>query len=79
MLLTIVVTQRVCPSVSNDLVKSKAYRVRVITTIKNKWPQAPTKITELEQFLRDKNIEVDAIGTSEADVQAWIKTLEDCR
>lgn len=63
----------------NDLVKSKAYRVRVITTIKNKWPQAPTKITELEQFLRNKNIEVDAIGTSEADVQAWIKTLEDCR
>ena len=63
----------------NDLVKSKAYRVRVIATIKNKWPQAPTKITELEQFLRGKNIEVDAIGTSEADVQAWIKTLEDCR
>ena len=63
----------------NDLVKSKAYRVRVITTVRNKWPQAPTKITELEQFLRDKNIEVDAIGTSETDVQAWIKTLEDCR
>lgn len=63
----------------NDLVKSKAYRVRVITTVRNKWPQAPTKITELEQFLKDKNVEVDAIGTSEADVQAWIKTLEDCR
>lgn len=63
----------------NDLVKSKAYRVRVITTVRNKWPQAPTKITELEQFLKNKNVEVDAIGTSEADVQAWIKTLEDCR
>ena len=63
----------------NDLVKSRTDRVRVITTIKNKWSQAPINIIELEQFLRDKNIEVDAIGTSEADVQAWIKTLEDCR
>lgn len=62
-----------------DLVKDKKYMLRVVKLIRNKWKDAPKKIVDLEKFLRDKNVEVDAIGTSENDVEAWIRTIEDCR
>lgn len=62
-----------------DLIKDKKYMLRVMKLVRNKWKDAPKKIAELEKFLRDKNIEVDAIGTSENDVEAWIRTIEDCR
>lgn len=63
----------------SDLIKDKKYMLRVMKLVRNKWKDAPKKIADLEKFLRDKNVEVDAIGTSENDVEAWIKTIEDCR
>ena len=53
--------------------------LRVMKLVRNKWKNAPKKIVDLEKFLRDKNVEVDAIGTSENDVEAWVRTIEDCR
>lgn len=63
----------------SDLIKDKKYMLRVMKLVRNKWKDAPKKIAELEKFLRDKNVEVDAIGTSENDIEAWIRTIEDCR
>lgn len=63
----------------SDLIKDKKYMLRVMKLVRNKWKDAPKKIAELEKFLRDKNVEVDAIGTSENDVEAWTRTIEDCR
>lgn len=63
----------------SDLIKDKKYMLRVMKLVRNKWKDAPKKITDLEKFLRDKNVEVDAIGTSENDVEAWVRTIEDCR
>ena len=61
------------------LVKNKQYRKQVIETIKAKWPDAPSKIADLEEFLKGKNVEINAIGTDESSIQAWITTLKDCR
>lgn len=63
----------------SDLIKDKKYMLRVMKLVRNKWKDAPKKIADLEKFLRDKNVEVDAIGTSENDVEAWIRIIEDCR
>lgn len=63
----------------SDLIKDKKYMLRVMKLVRNKWKDAPKKIAELEKFLKDKNVEVDAIGTSDKDVEAWIRTIEDCR
>lgn len=63
----------------SDLIKDKKYMLRVMKLVRNKWKDAPKKIADLEKFLRDKNVEVDAIGTSEKDVEAWIRTIDDCR
>lgn len=62
-----------------DLIKDKKYMLRIMKLVRNKWKDASKKIADLEKFLRDKNVEVDAIGTSENDVEAWIRTIEDCR
>lgn len=63
----------------SDLIKDKKYMLRVMKLVRNKWKDAPKKIAELEKYLRNRNVEVDAIGTSEKDVEAWIRTIEDCR
>lgn len=63
----------------STLYKDRTYKKRIITTIKSKWKDAPSKVSELEDFLRNKDIEVDHIGTSKEDIEAWIHTLEDCR
>lgn len=62
-----------------DLANNVKYHLRIRSLVRNKWNDAPKKIAELEKFLRDKNVEVEAIGTSEKDVEAWIRTIEDCR
>lgn len=65
-----------------NLTKSKVFKPfmrRFRSIIQQKWPDAPTKVAELEKFLRDKSIEVDAIGTSETDIGVWLDTLENCR
>lgn len=63
----------------SDFIKDKKYMLRIMKLVRNKWKDAPKKISDLEKFLRDKNVEVDAIGTSENDIEAWIRTIEDCR
>lgn len=63
----------------STLVKDKQYRKQIIGTIKAKWPDAPSKIAELEEFLKRKNVEIAAIGTDEASIKAWIDTVNDCR
>ena len=62
-----------------DLANNLKYSLQIRKLVRNKWKDAPKKIADLEKFLRDKNVEVDAIGTSEKDVEAWIRTIEDCR
>lgn len=61
------------------LYKNAKYTRKLNTLFRKKWKDAPARINELEKFLRDRNIEVDAIGTSKEDIDAWIKTMEDCR
>lgn len=60
----------------SQLAKSKKHRKEITQMVKNKWPEAPNALVELEGFLRDKGIEVDAIGTTDEDVQAWINHVE---
>ena len=62
-----------------ELYGKKAYRMNILKLIKGKWKDAPTIPAQLEKFLRDKDVEVDSIGTSKDDIDAWMKTIEDCR
>lgn len=62
-----------------DLIRNKAYTKRIVNLVKSKWKNAPTKPSEMAAFLKDKNVEVDNIGTTKEDIEAWIKTIEDCR
>lgn len=62
-----------------DFINNKEYKMRVLKLVKKKWKDAPKNLKEMENFLRDKNIEVDNIGTSKNDIETWIKTMEDCR
>ena len=62
-----------------DLINNKEYKMRVLRLVRKKWKDAPRKPADIEKFLRSKNVEVDAIGTSKADIEAWIRTIEDCR
>lgn len=62
-----------------DICKGKKYQRRIAIIISKKWSDAPKSMKALEKFLREKDIEVDNIGTSQADIEAWIKTIEDCR
>lgn len=62
-----------------DLYNNKKLKIRLLKMFKGKWKEAPTTAKELKKFLREKNVEVDSIGTSEEDVEAWIKTIEECR
>lgn len=61
------------------LYKKPVQSIKLSRFIKQKWPDAPKKAKELAEYLRKKNIEVDAIGTSQEDIDAWMKTIEDCR
>ena len=62
-----------------ELYGKKAYRMNILKLIKGKWKEAPSVPAQLEKFLRDKDVEVDSIGTSKDDIDAWMKTIEDCR
>ena len=62
-----------------ELYGKKAYRMNILKLIKGKWKDAPSVPAQLEKFLRDKDVEVDSIGTSKDDIDAWMKTIEDCR
>lgn len=62
-----------------ELYGKKVYRMSILKLIKGKWKNAPSVPAQLEKFLRDKDVEVDSIGTSKDDIDAWMKTIEDCR
>lgn len=62
-----------------ELIGNKKHRMSIIKLVKGKWKDAPVAPAQLEKFLRDKDVEVDSIGTSEKDIDAWMKTIEDCR
>lgn len=62
-----------------ELYGKKIYRMSILKLIKGKWKEAPSVPAQLEKFLRDKDVEVDSIGTSKDDIDAWMKTIEDCR
>ena len=62
-----------------ELYGKKVYRMSILKLIKGKWKDAPSVPVQLEKFLRDKDVEVDSIGTSKDDIDAWMKTIEDCR
>ena len=62
-----------------ELYGKKAYRMNILKLVKGKWKEAPSVPAQLEKFLRDKDVEVDSIGTSKDDIDAWMKTIEDCR
>ena len=61
------------------LINNKKYKKKVLVLVKSKWSDAPRDMKGMEKFLRDKNIEVESIGTSKEDIESWIKTIEDCR
>ena len=62
-----------------ELYGRKTYRMNILKLVKGKWKDAPSVPAQLEKFLKDRNVEVDSIGTSEKDIDAWMKTIEDCR
>lgn len=62
-----------------ELIGNKKHRISIIKLVKGKWKDAPVAPAQLEKFLKDRNVEVDSIGTSEKDIDAWMKTIEDCR
>lgn len=62
-----------------DLYNNKMFKMRLLKLFKGKWKEATTGAKELEKFLREKNVEVDSIRTSKEDVEAWMKTVEECR
>lgn len=62
-----------------ELYGKKIYRMSILKLIKGKWKEAPSVPAQLEKFLRDKDVEVDSIGTSKDDIDAWMKTIENCR
>lgn len=62
-----------------ELYNQEAYKIRLIKLWAKKWKDIPKTTSEQMEFLRKKGVEVDAIGTSKADIEAWIKTIEDCR
>lgn len=39
--------------------------MRILNVIRGKWADAPTKVSDLKSFIKGKNMEVDAIGTSD--------------
>lgn len=71
-----------------QLSKNKKYKAAVFEAI-NRMPDSPVKFNEkgklapvtteeIENYLKSMKIPIDAIGTSDTDIQAWLHTLE-CR
>lgn len=61
------------------LIKERKYIAKVNVLMRKKWKDAPKTPAEMEKFLREKGVDVDNIGTSEKDIETWMKTIEDCR
>ena len=74
-----------------ELTRDREWKYKIFQLLSDKFEDSPIKMDDkgkivksakrdvLTQFLKEKKIEVDAIGTSKADIDAWLKTIEECR
>lgn len=58
-----------------SIMKSKEFGKRARTLLKAKFPDMPSKVTELERFLQSKGIATTGI----TDVEQWLKMIEECK
>lgn len=63
----------------DTLLNTPKHKIKILMLLRQKFKDAPKDIKQLKEFLRAKDIEVDAIGTSQDDIDAWMKTIRDCR
>ena len=63
----------------DTLLNTPKHKIKILMLLRQKFKDAPKDIKQLKEFLRAKDIEVDAIGTSQTDIDAWMKTIRDCR
>lgn len=63
----------------SDLANNVKYSFRILKIARTKWADAPKNFSQLEVFLKNKGVNVDNIGTTEKDIETWMKTLEDCK
>ena len=63
----------------SDLIKNPKYSFRILKIARDKWKDAPKDFSQLGTFLKGKGVNVDNIGTTEKDIESWMKTLEDCK
>ena len=72
------------------LVKNKKYKLRIVQEIAQKWEDSPVQFKdgamtkkaswdEIETFLKQKGVNTEIIGTSDADIEAWIHTNITCK
>lgn len=58
-----------------SIMKSKEFGKRARTLLKAKFPDMPSKVSELERFLQSKGIATTGI----ADVEQWLRMIEECK
>ena len=61
-----------------QLIANREHLGRLMQAL-SKMPDAPRQIDKLTDWLKGKNINVDAIGNTQDDIDAWFTTLENCR
>lgn len=57
------------------ILKSKEFGKRARDLLKSKFPDMPSKVSELERFLQSKGIATTGI----TDVEQWLKMIEECK
>lgn len=62
-----------------ELFKQQYFKDNLINICKTKWKDFPNKSSKIEQYLRDKNIDVDSIPNSDEGIQALLDTIKNCR
>ena len=62
-----------------DFSKRKQYRGKIIKLLIKKFGNKSLNAENYIEDLKKAGMEVERIGTSKEDMDAWIKTLEDCR
>lgn len=60
-------------------VSNKTFKKNLISICKEKWEDFPRKPTKIEQYLRDKKIDIDNIPNSKEGIQALLDTIANCR
>lgn len=59
----------------NSIIRSREWGHKVITALRNKFPDMPNKPSELEKFLQDKNINTVNI----TNVEDWLNNIINCK